>query len=44
MDYGDIMYDQPFNSSLCKKWESAQYKATFAITGAIQGTSPENIS
>ena len=42
-DYGDIIYDQPHNSSFCKKIESVQYKAALAITGAIQGTSCEKI-
>ena len=33
------MYDQPQNESFCEKLESVQYKATLAITGAIQGSS-----
>ena len=43
IDYGDIIYDQPQNESFCEKLESVQYKATLAITGAIQGTSCDNI-
>ena len=43
IDYGDIIYDQPQNESLCEKIESAQYKAALAITDAIQGTSREKI-
>ena len=43
IDYGDIIYDQPQNESLCEKLESAQYKATLAITGAIQGSSRDKI-
>ena len=43
INHGDIIYDQPHNSSFCEKLESAQYKATLAITGAIQGTSREKI-
>ena len=43
IDYGDIIYDQPQNESLCEKIESVQYKAALAITGAIQGTSREKI-
>ena len=39
IDYGDIIYDQPQNESLCEKLESVQYKASLTITGAIQGTS-----
>ena len=43
IDYGDIIYDQPQNESFCDKLESVKYKAALAITGAIQGTSPEKI-
>ena len=43
VDYGDIIYDQPQNESICNKIESVQYKAALAITGAIQGTSREKI-
>ena len=43
IDYGDIIYDQPHNISFCEKLESVQYNAALAITGAIQGTSNENI-
>ena len=38
--YGDIIYGQPHNSSFCEKLESAQYKATLEMTGAI--TTREN--
>ena len=41
IDYGDIIYDQPYNKSFCEKLESVQYKAALAITSAIQGTSKE---
>ena len=41
VDYGDIIYDQPQNESFLDKLESLQYKAALAITGAIQGTSPD---
>ena len=41
LDYGDIIYDQPLNESVCEKLESVQYKVALAITGAIQGTSRE---
>ena len=43
IDYVDIIYDQPHNSSFCEKLESVQYKAALAITSAIQGTSHEKI-
>ena len=39
LDYGDVIYDQPNNSSLSDKIESVQYNAVLAITGAIRGTS-----
>ena len=35
LNYGDILYDQPNNESLCKKFESIQYNAALAITGAF---------
>ena len=43
VDYGDIVYDQPQNESLCEKIESVQYKAALAITGAIQETSSDKL-
>ena len=43
LDYGDILYDQAFNLSFQQKLESIQYRACLAITGAIRGTSRENI-
>ena len=43
LDYGDIIYDQPHNESVCEKLESIQYKVALAITGAIQGTSRKKI-
>ena len=35
LDYGDMLYDQPNNKSLCQKNETV----ALAITGAIRGTS-----
>ena len=43
INYGDIIYDQPQNESICEKIESVQYKAALAITGGIQGTFREKI-
>ena len=43
LDYGDIIYDQPFNNSFQNKTESIQYNACFAITGAVRGTSKERL-
>ena len=43
LDYGDVIYDQPNNSSLSDKVESVQYNAVLAIIGAIGGTSKEKL-
>ena len=37
IDYGDIIYDQPFNNSSQNKIVSIQYNACLAVTGAIRG-------
>ena len=41
IDYGDIIYDQPFNESFCEKLVSFQYKTAVFIIGVIQDTSKE---
>ena len=41
LDYGDVLYDQVFNTSFHAKIESIQYNACLGITGAIGGTSRE---
>ena len=43
LDYGDIIYEQAFNSSFQEKLESIQCNASLAITGAIIGTSREKL-
>ena len=43
LDYGDIIYDQTFNKPFHQKMESIQYNAAIVITGAIRGTSSENL-
>ena len=43
LDYGDIIYDKPFNESFRAKLESLQYNTTLAITGPIRGSSTEKI-
>ena len=43
LDYGDIIYDQPFNNSFQNKIESIQYSVCLAITDAIRGTSKERL-
>ena len=37
--YGDTLYDQPNNKSLCQKIETIQYNVDLAITDAITGSS-----
>ena len=43
LDYGDILYDQAHNMYFHQKLEFIQYNACLAITGAIRGTSKENL-
>ena len=44
IDCGDTIYDQPQNESFYYKTEFVQYKASLAITGAIQGTNDRKSS
>ena len=41
LDYGDNIFDQPFNNIFYQRLESFQYNAALAITGAFRGTSKE---
>ena len=43
LDYGDIIYDHPGNSTFVRKLESIQYNACLAITGCFRGTSQEKL-
>ena len=43
IDYGDIIYDQVYNTSFHQKLVRLQYNACLAITGAIRGTSREKL-
>ena len=43
LEYGDVIYDQPYNEYFINKLESIQYNAALAITGAIRGTSKEKL-
>ena len=43
LDYGDIIYDKAYNSSFDQNLEKIQYNSVLAITGAIRGTSKENL-
>ena len=44
LNYGDILYDQAFNSYFHDSLESIQYIACLAIMAAIRGTSREKLS
>ena len=41
LNYGDVLYDQAFNSAFRNKLELIQYTACLIMTGAIRGTSRE---
>ena len=43
LDYGDILYDSPGNSTFVQRMESIQYNAALAITGCIRGSSREKL-
>ena len=43
LEYGDVIYDRAFNKSFQNKLVSLQYNAALAITGAIRGSSRENL-
>ena len=43
LDYGDVLYDQAFNSAFHDKLESIKYNACLVITGAIRSTSKEKL-
>ena len=43
LDYGDVLFDQTYNSYFHEKLELIQYDACLALTGAIRGSSKEKI-
>ena len=43
LDYCNIIYNQAYHASFQQKVESVQYIAALAISGAIRGTSKENL-
>lgn len=43
LDYGDVIYDCPGNSTFVQKLESIQYNACLAISGCFRGTSREKL-
>ena len=44
LDHGDMIYDQAYNETFHQKLESIQYIACLALSGAIRGSSRENLS
>ena len=43
LDYADVMFDKPSNSTLSSRIESVQYNAALAIIGTMRGTSKEKL-
>lgn len=43
LDYSNIIYNQPSNTSLPDKIKSVQYSAALAIAGYIKGISKEKL-
>ena len=42
-DYGDIIYDQAYNSSFQQKLKNIQYNAALVMAAAINGKSKEKL-
>ena len=43
LDYEDVVYDYPGNTSFMQKLESVQYNASLTITGCFRGTSGDKL-
>ena len=43
LDYGDMIYDKPFNDSFKEKLGKVQYCVALIITGTIKGTFQERL-
>ena len=43
LGYGDVIYDESYNTAFHQKMESIEYNAALAITGAIRGSSREKL-
>ena len=43
LDYGNIIFDKPYNGPFKSRIESIQYKACIAITGDIHRTSTDRL-
>ena len=39
LDYGNTIYDKPYNASFHQNFEKIQYNSVLAIKGAVRGTS-----
>ena len=42
-DYGDVIYEKPFNVSFSSKIKSVQYNAALAVTRAVKGSSCDKL-
>ena len=43
LDYGDVIYDETYNKTFHQKLESIRYNACLALSGAIRGSSREEL-
>ena len=43
LDYGDVIYDETYNKTFHRKLESIRYNACLALSGAIRGSSREEL-
>ena len=43
LDYSDVIFDKPSNTTFSNRTESTKYNAALAITGSIRGTSKERL-
>ena len=43
LDYANVIFDKPNNTTFSNRIESAQYNAALAITGTIRGTSKKKL-
>ena len=43
LDYGDVIYDEAYNKTFHQKLESIQYNSCLALSGAIRGSSREQL-
>ena len=43
LDYSDVIFDEPSNTTFSNRTESTKYNAALSITGSIRGTSKERL-